>query len=77
MDITPEMLSAARNPVNGHLITAETTELVRGNIFFARFKPHSFDLIYSFGMFGHGCPVTVEVCDKLHSWLAPGGCLFL
>jgi hypothetical protein len=24
-------------------------------------------------MFGHGCPVTIEVCDKLYSWLKPGG----
>jgi SAM-dependent methyltransferase len=76
MDITPEMLAAAREPVNGHLITAQSIELVRGNIFVATFTPHSFNFIYSFGMFGHGCPVTVEVCDKLHAWLAPGGCLF-
>ena len=76
MDITPEMLAAARNPVNGHLISAQSIELVRGNIFFASFAPQSFDLIYCFGMFGHGCPVTVEVCNKLHSWLAPAGYLF-
>jgi SAM-dependent methyltransferase len=76
MDITPEMLAAARQPVNGYLVSAQSIELVRGNVFFASFAPCSFDLIYSFGMFGHGCPVTVEVCDKLYSWLAPGGCLF-
>ena len=76
MDITPEMLAAARQPVNGYLVSAQSIELVRGNVFFASFAPCSFDLIYSFGMFGHGCPVTVEVCDKLYSWLAPGGCVF-
>ena len=76
MDITPEMLAAARAPVNGHLITAQSVELVRGNIFSASFPSQSFDFIYSFGMFGHGCPVTVEVCNKLHSWLRPEGHLF-
>jgi SAM-dependent methyltransferase len=76
MDITPEMLAAARDPVKGSLISAQSIELVRGNVFSASFAPQSFHLIYSFGMFGHGCPVTVEVCDKLHSWLTPGGYLF-
>jgi SAM-dependent methyltransferase len=76
MDITPEMLAAARQPVNAGQISAGSVELVQGNIFFASFEPRSFDFIYSLGMFGHGCPVTVEVCDKLHSWLAPGGRLF-
>jgi SAM-dependent methyltransferase len=76
MDITPEMLAAARHPVNHHLVTAESIELVCGNIHLASFAPRSFDFIYSFGMFGHGCPATVEVCNRLHSWLTPGGYLF-
>ncbi len=76
MDITPEMLTAARRPVNAEQISAANVELVQGNLFFASFPPHSFDFIYSMGMFGHGCPITVEVCDKLHSWLKPGGRLF-
>src|SRR5207244_2386085 len=32
--------------------------------------------IFSLGMFGHGCPVTKEICNKFFSWLAPGGKLF-
>ena len=76
MDISPEMLAAARRPVNRHLVTARRIELIRGNVFMASFARRSFDLIYSFGMFGHGCPVTVEVCNKFYSWLNSGGYLF-
>lgn len=76
MDISPEMLQAAKQPVNAGRITARDIQLIQGNIFFAAFAPQSFDFIYSFGMFGHGCPVTEEVCDKLHSWLAPDGQLY-
>ena len=76
MDISPEMLAAARDPVKSELITARSIELIRGNVFMASFAPRSFDLIYSFGMFGHGCPVTVEICNQFYSWLKPGGYLF-
>jgi len=76
MDITNEMLIAAEEPVNGDQISARNIQLIRGNVFFASFEPHSFDLIYSLGMFGHGCPVSVEVINKFHKWLAPGGHLF-
>src|SRR5688572_3242890 len=76
MDISPEMLEAAKQPVNASRITARKIQVIQGNIFFASFAPQSFDFIYSFGMFGHGCPVTKEVCDKLHSWLVPGGQLY-
>jgi hypothetical protein len=27
-------------------------------------------------MFGNGCPVTIEICDKFHDWLVPGGKLY-
>ncbi len=76
MDISPEMLLAAEQPVYREKITARTVQLIQGNAFFASFEPQSFDLIYSFGMFGHGCPVTVDVCNKFYSWLAPGGQLY-
>src|SRR5581483_11034365 len=26
--------------------------------------------------FGNGCPVTVEICNRFHDWLAPGGKLY-
>jgi SAM-dependent methyltransferase len=76
MDITSEMLIAAEEPVNAEKVTARNIQLIRANAFFASFEPHSFDFIYSLGMFGHGCPVTVEVLDKFYKWLAPGGHLF-
>ena len=76
MDISPQMLLAARQPVNSADVTVRDIELIQGNIFFASFAPHSFDLIYSFGMFGHGCPITKEVCAKFHSWLVPGGQIY-
>ena len=76
MDITDEMLIAAEEPVNADKVTARNIQLIRANIFFASFEPHSFDFIYSMGMFGHGCPVTVEVINKFHKWLAPGGHVF-
>ena len=76
MDISPEMLHAARQPVKSPEITAGNIELIQRNIFFVSFPPQSFDLIYSFGMFGHGCPITKEICDKFHSWLVPGGQVF-
>jgi len=46
------------------------------NIHLITFPPASFDLIYSLGMFGNGCPVTVGICNRFHEWLAPGGKLF-
>jgi SAM-dependent methyltransferase len=76
MDISPEMLDGAKQPVNAAKITVRNIQLIQGNLFFATFAPQSFDFIYSFGMFGHGCPVTPEACDKLHSWLAPDGQLY-
>src|SRR5262245_38820409 len=55
LDITAEMLRAAENPVKSDEVTVRRIELIRSNVFFTSFPPASFDLIYSFGMFGHGC----------------------
>jgi len=76
MDISEEMLAAAASPVLQEKITASEVRLVRRNIHLASFPAESFDFIYSLGMFGHGCPVTVVVCNKFHEWLRPGGTLF-
>jgi hypothetical protein len=70
------MLQSAHAPVHQHQISAERIELVCESVHQAAFPPQSFDFIYSLGMFGHGCPVTVELCNKFHDWLAPGGTLF-
>jgi len=76
MDISEEMLAAAANPVRNDEISVAETELIRGNVYLASFPAESFDFIYSLGMFGHGCPVTIQIGNKFHDWLKPGGVLF-
>ena len=76
IDISEAMLEIAQNPVRQKEISAKKIQLKCENIHFASFAPGSFDFIYSLGMFGHGCPVTVDICNQFHDWLAPGGQLF-
>ena len=76
IDISEEMLAAAKNPVCAEDITVKEIHLSRANAYLSSFPPASFDFIYSLGMFGHGCPVTVDICDSFHAWLKPGGKLF-
>src|SRR5262249_4054481 len=51
-------------------------ELRCENAHLCSFPPGSFDFIYSLGMFGNGCPVTVEILNKFYDWLTPGGHVF-
>lgn len=76
LDVSQEMLNIARRPVQHEQVTIEKINLHCENAFLAKFAPGSFDFIYSLGMFGNGCPVTVEICDRFYDWLAPGGQLF-
>ena len=76
IDISPEMLEAARHPVRESEVRAEEIELLCENVFTASLEPESFDFIYSLGMFGFGCPVTREICERFYQWLKPGGKLF-
>lgn len=76
MDISEEMLQEAAHPVRGEEVSIPRVTLRRANAYLTDFPPGSFHLIYSLGMFGNGCAVTVELCDKFHDWLAPGGCLY-
>ena len=76
IDISQEMLKIAESPVRQQEVSIGTIELKCGNIHLEHFPPGSFDLIYSIGMFGNGCPVTVDLCNKFYEWLAPGGKLF-
>lgn len=76
VDISEEMLSAAEAPVRQDLISVKKIQRIRGNIYLSSFEPGSFHFIYSLGMFGNGCPVTVELCNKFHDWLEPGGNLY-
>ena len=76
IDVSPEMLSAAESPVRKEQISAGEIKLICENIFSSSFPPESFNFIYSLGMFGHGCPLTAEICNRFHDWLKPGGRLF-
>lgn len=76
VDISEEMLRAAENPVRQEQITIGNIRLLRGNVHLLKFPPESFHFIYSLGMFGNGCPLTVELCNRFHRWLVPGGKLF-
>ena len=77
MDISEEMLHAAEtHPVRQEQISVQKIQIIRGNAYLTSFEPGSFDFIYSLGMFGNGCPVTVEMCNHFYDWLAPGGKLY-
>lgn len=76
MDISEEMLRAAEDPVLREHISVKKIHLIRGNVYLSSFDPGAFDFIYSLGMFGNGCPVTVELCNKFYDWLTPGGKLY-
>jgi SAM-dependent methyltransferase len=76
VDVSPEMLDAAHQPVRSELITAKNIKLQCRNIHHDAFRPETFDFIYSLGMFGNGCPVTADICDRFYEWLKPDGKLF-
>ncbi len=76
IDVSPAMLGIAAHPVREDQVSAGTIELKCENVHLARIPAGSFDMIYSLGMFGNGCPVTVDLCGKFYDWLAPGGKLF-
>ena len=76
IDITDEMLKAAENPVKKEQISIPSIRLMRANIYLTNFNLASFHFIYSLGMFGNGCPVTTEICDRFYEWLVPGGKLY-
>jgi SAM-dependent methyltransferase len=73
LDISPEMLKAAESPVRQWEISARQVRLICANAHLASFSSGSFDFIYSLGMFGHGCPVTPDICENFHDWLRPNG----
>ena len=76
LDISPDMLKAAESPVRHWEIGVRETRLICANVYLASFPAASFDFIYSLGMFGHGCPVTADICENFHQWLKPNGRLF-
>jgi len=76
LDLSPEMLRAAQAPIRQEMISPREVELVCGDFHSVSFPSGSFDLIYSLGMFGYGCELTVDVLNRFREWLTPGGLLF-
>lgn len=76
IDVSDEMLKAARHPLKESEVTVEEIELKKANLYTAVFPVESFDLIYSVGVFGNGCALTPELCQAVYSWLKPGGKFF-
>jgi SAM-dependent methyltransferase len=76
IDISEDMLHAAENPVLPQAITVSNIRLKRANVYVEEFPAGAFDMVYSLGVFGDGCGVTTELCNKFHDWLAPGGKLY-
>lgn len=76
LDVSPEMLEGAENPVLREHISIGRVSLVCENVFRATFAPGTFDFIYSLGMFGNGCPMTPEIGERFFRWLRGGGKLF-
>lgn len=76
LDVSPEMLHEAEHPVMADETSAQRTELLCENIYRASFPANSFHFIYSLGMFGNGCPMTPEICERFCDWLKPQGKLY-
>lgn len=76
LDISQEMLDAAKTPVKRNQVTAGEIVLIQGDLFSANLPPQSFDLIYCLGVFGNGCEASKEVCAKIYDCLKPGGIWF-
>lgn len=76
LDISQQMLDAARNPVRSQDVSARKITLLQGDLFSADFREREFDFIYCLGVFGNGCGITKQACERVSRWLAPGGIWF-
>jgi SAM-dependent methyltransferase len=76
LDVSPDMLEGAANPVLREHVSVGHIDLVCENVFRTTFPPGTFDFIYSLGMFGNGCPMTPEIGERFFRWLRGGGKLF-
>lgn len=76
IDVSEQMLALARTPVKQNEVSVKSIELRAGNAYTIDFPAQSFDLIFSFGVFGNGCPPEVEIYRRFFRWMKPGGQLF-
>ena len=75
-DQSRAMLLQAKNPVNPNAKARANVVLIPNDLYEMAFAAGAFDIIYSFGVFGHGAALTPELCQRLYTWLAPGGRLY-
>src|SRR5215510_4754497 len=76
LDTSPDMLEQARNPVRKELISAQTIELICGDVFSLNDAYGPFDFIYSVGVLGEFAPIDTMLLQRLASLLTPDGVLF-
>jgi len=77
MDISSDMLTHARNPVNSDEIEAVKIDLLCGDIYSLELKTESYDFIYSIGVFGEYAPLDIKLLTMMHGLIRPGGQLFI
>lgn len=74
VDVSKEMLFEALKPING--FTVDGIALVRSDI--NKFEPaEQFDFVYSVGVLAEHIELTRQLLNKIHSWLKPGGRVYL
>lgn len=76
IDLSKDMLSAAKNPIHGSKLDVNNIKLAQGDFVSADLPRNGYDLIYSIGVFGHPAPIDKATLDKFYTHLAPGGRLF-
>ena len=77
VDVSPEMLREAENPVRATEIQIQKIELLCSDLSALSFPEHSFDLIICLGVFGNGCSLSPELLRQFYQWLNPAGVLLL
>lgn len=77
VDVSESMLMLAKNPTRKHEIEAADIELICSDVHSVSLPAESFDFIYSIGLFGLHSPFNVDLCDKVFTWLKPGGKMYL
>lgn len=77
IDIAPEMIRQAADPIRKSEITAKTIQLECADISSYQPGEAKFDLIYSIGVLGEYCPFDATVVLRLAGMLEPGGTLFV
>jgi SAM-dependent methyltransferase len=72
VDASESMLERARLAASSHTAGATVT-LIRGDLETCRFEPGRFDLVYAVGVLAEHAPLTVDLVNRVFTWLAPGG----